>query len=144
PLGNQEVNISGSLDRVDKLLDTQTVRILDYKTGKVALKHGTDMDRIFSDSQHKEMFQGYLYAWLYKSMSPEARVKVGYYTARHLSDGIQFLQRGADITEAELEAFEKNLQILVEDMFNLPYTQTEDVNKCSYCPYNAICNRTTV
>lgn len=136
-----EVALNGSLDRVDRISDTQTVRILDYKTGKVSLNDKASLEEIFSDSKHKEMFQGYFYAWLYKNIHPESRVKVGYYTARHLSDGIQYLKKGNDITEMELEAFEIQLFDLIEKMITHPYTQTEDEMKCSYCPYNSICNR---
>ncbi len=136
-----KVALNGSLDRVDAIPDTNRVRILDYKTGKVNLHEKASLEEIFSDFKNKEMFQGYFYAWLYKNIHPEARVKVGYYTARHLSDGIQYLKKGNDITDMELEVFENQLFDLISRMITLPYTQTEDVKKCSYCPYNAICNR---
>ncbi|MDW3646428.1 MAG: PD-(D/E)XK nuclease family protein [Bacteroidia bacterium] len=142
-VAGQHFAINGSLDRVDQLSETKSVRILDYKTGKVALNNRADLDKIFSDSKNKEMFQGYLYAWLYRRKFPDARVKVGYYTARHLSDGIQFLRQGAEIGDMELQAFESKLFVLIERMYTENYTQTEDESKCSYCPYNAICNRRT-
>lgn len=135
------VALNGSMDRVDRLTGSNTVRILDYKTGKVSLSEKAQLDEVFSDSKHKEMFQGYFYAWLYKNVNPDARVKVGYYTARHLSDGIQYLRSGSDISDMELEAFETQLFELITRMIHQSYTQTEDLAKCSYCPYNAICNR---
>ena len=93
-VGGQHIRMNGTLDRVDYLPDSDLVRIIDYKTGRVKLKPGLTVADCFEDDTYKEAFQGYLYAWLYHRRFPEKRIIVGYYTARHLSDGIQFLNQG--------------------------------------------------
>jgi hypothetical protein len=41
------------------------------------------------------------------------------------------------------DEFRKRLQTLLEEIFseNEPFTQTEDIKKCSYCDFKAICKR---
>ncbi|MEZ4776097.1 MAG: PD-(D/E)XK nuclease family protein [Bacteroidia bacterium] len=137
----EEYKFNGMFDRVDYLPEKNIVRIVDYKTGKVEMKAVTDLDETFDSDKYKEIFQGYLYAWMYNRIYPEAQVQVGYYTAKHMSDGIQMLNGGKVVSEPERIAFEQKLKSLVKDILTRDFIQTEDVQKCSYCPYKGICNR---
>jgi len=140
-VNGKSVKINGMLDRIDYLPEEDTVRIIDYKTGRVNLKEYMPVQECFDGVKYKEVFQGFLYAWLYKRQFPEARIKVGYYTVRELSKGIRFIQNGHLITESELNLFEKELGKLIGRIFEEDYPQTEDESYCRYCPYNGICNR---
>lgn len=138
---NHQFKLNGLFDRVDWLPEEKTVRIVDYKTGKVDLKKESPFDEVFADDKYKEAFQGYLYAWLYDKKSHGQRIQVGYYTARHLSDGIQLLNEGRTVHETELEEFETRLGDLIRTILREDFYQTEDESKCAYCPYKGICNR---
>ena len=140
-IDGKPVRINGTLDRIDLLTEENIVRILDYKTGKVTLNQRLTIDACFEDDTYKEAFQGYLYAWLYTRKHPGQAVIVGFYTARHLSDGIQYLNNGKPISPEELEHFERLLLDLIQKIFQREYVQTEDEKKCGYCVYKEICNR---
>ncbi|MEO0900268.1 MAG: PD-(D/E)XK nuclease family protein [Bacteroidota bacterium] len=140
-VGGLSVRINGFLDRVDLLTDEEIIRIVDYKTGKVELPKNLKLEKCFESNKYKEVFQGMLYAWLYRRRYPEAHVKVGYYTVKELSKGIKFIRQGKVVGEAELDFFEDRLKGLIHKMLHEDYSQTEDENQCRICPYNQICNR---
>jgi hypothetical protein len=135
------VRVNGAFDRIDWLPQEQAHRILDYKTGKVEIVSKDALDKAFTDDKYKAIFQGYLYALLFARKHGPSRMQVGFYAVRHLSEGIQFLSDGQWISQTDLNEFEQRLQHLIEEVFTAPFTQTEDEAKCSYCPYNVICNR---
>ncbi|MEL6134065.1 MAG: PD-(D/E)XK nuclease family protein, partial [Bacteroidota bacterium] len=137
----RSVRINGMLDRVDFLSETGVVRIIDYKTGHVKLPDNVSMDQCFESDAYKEVFQGYLYAWLFQRQEPEAKIKVGYYTVRELSKGIKYIQNGDTISREVLADYEKRLKKLIHEMITGDYPQTEDESHCRYCPYNTLCNR---
>ncbi|MEO1449232.1 MAG: PD-(D/E)XK nuclease family protein [Bacteroidota bacterium] len=134
--------LNGTLDRVDYVPSTDTWRILDYKTGRVEIKKGADVESCLNDYSQKETLQGYLYAWLYRHYHPERKVQVGYITARDFSQGIVYLQEGGIIQPEHLDGFEKGLKDLIRRMQVDPFVQTKDQDKlCVYCAYNRICGR---
>ncbi|MEM7658164.1 MAG: PD-(D/E)XK nuclease family protein [Bacteroidota bacterium] len=132
--------MNGTFDRLDQLTESGVVRILDYKTGQVDIGV-RDIETCFSDPKYKAAFQGFLYAWLYRRQFPEAQVQVGFYAVKTLKDGIQFMRKGAPIEGAILERFETLLRELIQQILREPFTQTEDEKRCSYCPYQTICQR---
>ncbi|WNJ19818.1 PD-(D/E)XK nuclease family protein [Pontibacter sp. G13] len=134
------IRIGGAFDRIDEL-PNGTKRILDYKTGNVSLKELKELGELFESGKFKEMFQGYLYAWLHDRAFPGLPVKVGYYTAKHLTDGVKYVNQGASIPERHLEEFGQLLTELILQIWNESYAQTEDRDACAYCPYNQICGR---
>lgn len=132
--------INGAFDRVDYLPGKDLIRILDYKTGKIDLSAKSIAD-CFEKPKLKAAFQGYLYAWLYDRQAPGVRSQVGFYTARQLSGGIQYLQGGKAVHEEELADFSNRLTKLVSDVLRKDFVQTDDEQQCRICPYNEICNR---
>ncbi|MFK7920624.1 MAG: PD-(D/E)XK nuclease family protein [Bacteroidia bacterium] len=140
--GTYRVRFNGTFDRIDHLVAEDAVRILDYKTGRVELGTSrTTLDDLFKDNRFKEAFQGYLYAWLYLRQHPDTRIKVGYYTARKLKDGIQYLEGNQPLNPEVLHQFETRLAELINRIFEADFSQTEDEKKCRICPYREICNR---
>ncbi|MEO0638742.1 MAG: PD-(D/E)XK nuclease family protein [Bacteroidota bacterium] len=135
------VRINGMLDRVDFLPNDNVVRIIDYKTGYVDLPEHVTLDKCFESDKHKEVFQGYLYAWLFQRQQPDASIKVGYYTVRELSKGVKYIEKGKVIPNQVLVEYEKRLKELIHEMLTGDYPQTEDESHCRYCPYNTLCNR---
>ncbi|MCB0839855.1 MAG: PD-(D/E)XK nuclease family protein, partial [Bacteroidetes bacterium] len=133
--------LNGLFDRVDYLPEKDIVRIVDYKTGKVDLKSYIDVETAFADDKYKESFQGYMYAWLYDQKHPDQQIQVGYYTVRHLSAGINYLNGGKVVSREELDEFEVKIKELINRILEEDFSQTEDESKCSYCSYKGICNR---
>jgi ATP-dependent helicase/nuclease subunit B len=153
-LNDVRINFRGSIDRVDEL--DGTIRIIDYKTGKVAGKGELRINEWedFTDgSKHDKPFQVLLYAWLYKRMSSTEHQQIigGVISLRNLSKGlIKFgikYEGTKDydemIDDGKLQAFEKYLKSLFLEMFdsNLPFSQTDNIKICEYCDYKNICNR---
>ncbi|MEL6671372.1 MAG: PD-(D/E)XK nuclease family protein [Bacteroidota bacterium] len=140
------IRINGSIDRLDQMTDSGVYRILDYKTGKVDLPDGKKpiediLELCFEKGKYKQAVQGLLYAWLFYKQNPTEAAAVGFYPARKLKSGIQYLREGLPIPEDWLVAFEKALKEVIPRILEEPYTQTEDDQKCRTCPYKRICNR---
>lgn len=142
------VRLSGVVDRIDE--KEGTMRIVDYKTGMVKLANASQLRKpvdeyiegYFQDPDLKSGFQGYFYGLLAKPIIA-GEFQVGILGMRQLNQGIQWLQQGRTIRSELMEEFEIRLQSLVREIFDpgISFTQTEDVKRCGYCPYNRICNR---
>lgn len=139
PMGPWRIN--GTFDRLDYLPDREMIRIIDYKTGRADIKANLSLPDVFKDSKYKEVFQGFLYAWLYRKTDPVSPIQVGFYAVRKLSGGPGYIKGGATIEQAELDAFEAELKGLVGKILREDFKQTEDEAKCRICPYKEICNR---
>ncbi len=150
----RKVNLGGSIDRVDKVLDK--IRIIDYKTGKAELKF-PNIESLFeqdSRKRNKAGFQTLLYCLFYdydrKNTLPLAPA------VYKLSD---FFNKDFDPILVEKEGrkagvvvdnyqvykadFESNLKKLLEEIFNpaIAFRQTKEVESCQYCAYADICHR---
>lgn len=144
----QQVRLSGVVDRIDR--KEGVTRIIDYKTGKVKLATGSQlklpleeyMALYFNDPDLKSGFQGYFYGLLARPELAE-NFQVGILGMRELNKGVQWLQNGQTIHPTLITEFEAQLKAMVHEMYDpaIPFRQTEDAKRCSYCPYNRICHR---
>ncbi|MBI5402287.1 MAG: PD-(D/E)XK nuclease family protein [Ignavibacteriae bacterium] len=141
-----KINIYGRMDRVDA--KDGVTRIIDYKTGGFELKkfkkdNPTEyFENLISNSDFKENFQAFFYGYFYSGKHKEEKINVGIYPVKKLNEGIHTLMDG--YIENELfNIFEDNLKKLFEEIFNpeIPFKQTEDEKRCSYCPYAGFCYR---
>jgi len=146
--GNKEiaVEIHGRMDRVDE--KDGITRIIDYKTGGFELKKFKEdkpdvyFESLISNPDFKENFQAFFYGYFYSRISKSEKINVGIYPVKKLNEGIHTLKDG--FIEKELFGiFEDNLKKLFEEIFNpgVPFKQTEDERRCSYCPYSGLCYR---
>ncbi|MEM6264695.1 MAG: PD-(D/E)XK nuclease family protein [Bacteroidota bacterium] len=140
--------LNGTFDRVDYQPALEAMRILDYKTGRVAIPSkyqlADSFKRVNGEKKKdgwKEGFQGHLYAWLFHKKYPTSRVTVGFYVVRGLSGGVQYLYQGAPFSDDALETFEQSLGELLVEMYEGDYEQTSREEDCLYCPYKGICGR---
>lgn len=153
--GKHEVLIKGGIDRVD--LKNNTVRIIDYKTGKDNRKF-TDIPSLFDrddKSRNKAAMQTLLYSFLYFRNQPNDNylIQPGLFNAREMFGGNfdPALRRSVapkkfeNVTDARLlfAEFQEELTQLLEELLHdlVPFDQTDDIMKCSYCPYKLICDR---
>lgn len=144
--GGLSAKISGTIDRMDR--KDGILRITDYKTGKADFvsTHKKDLDQVldeyFKDPKVKSGFQAYLYAVLTKPHFNES-TQVGITVLKRLGDGTQWLNKAKPLGDQELDGFAQRLDAMVKEIFDtsIPFTQTEDPERCQYCSFKKICRR---
>jgi hypothetical protein len=153
--GSREIALRGIIDRVDE--QNGAIRLIDYKSGGDK-KEFPDVPSLFdraNKKRNKAAMQTMFYGLLYQATYPEnsAELKPAIFNLRELfsDDFNPYLQlKQAYKTGIELndyrdyqEAYEEGLKGLLEEMYDpeVPFSQTEDVEKCKYCPYKEMCGR---
>ena len=151
PKGIIKSRIGGIIDRLDS--KNGTLRIVDYKTGGDA-DTPPNVKSLFTPDKKRSnyVFQTFLYAAI---MCRKQSLKVApslLYIHRAATETYSpVIQMGEprkpkepveDFSIYETE-FRERLQVLLEDIFNpeIPFTQTEVVEKCTYCDFKALCKR---
>jgi ATP-dependent helicase/DNAse subunit B len=148
--GKKEVALGGVIDRMDR--KDGVIRLLDYKTGKDT-KTVASIASLFDredKKRNKAAMQTMLYAFFYQFNHPTnvLPLKPGIFTIKEIyaEDFNPFLQ----LDKSELsdyrdhaEDFENGLSGLLEELVNpaIPFDQTSDKKKCSYCAYKSLCGR---
>jgi CRISPR/Cas system-associated exonuclease Cas4 (RecB family) len=141
------VRIGGTIDRLDNVQDQ--IRVVDYKTGKSESAVKT-IDSLFkaSGDRNKAAFQTMIYAHcVNEQLHPAEAIVPAVYGARAVftSDFNPRFQIGGKnmIYQQYAAEFIGLLSSLIEEILNpeIPFSQVADNRKCSYCPYNSICNR---
>ena len=142
-----KIKLKGKADRIDKLGDI--TRIIDYKTGIVMNKelNVSDWNMLISDSTLAKSFQLLMYAFLYQRNNPSIKnnLQSGIITFRELSAGIKPVTAESSkiLNKDILQKFEHIVKKLLENIYNpaIPFTQTENIENCTYCNFKSICNR---
>jgi hypothetical protein len=150
---NESVRLKGIIDRIDN--KDGKIRIIDYKTGMDESTFN-DIQSLFSGDikkRNKAVFQTILYSLLYQYNEGKSNPIVpALYLCRNMySDDYDYhirktISKGKYETIESLEAvedeFKSNLTHLLVEIFNTrKFKQTEDTDKCKYCPYKEICSR---
>lgn len=148
--GTKEVELGGVIDRVD--IKDGVVRLLDYKTGKDTKKISSLVSLFDRDDKkrNKAGMQTFLYAFFYQYQHPDNQfpLKPGIMNIKEIysEDFNPFLQLGdAEVTDYRdfATGFKEGLRGLLEEIMDplVPFDQTEDKKKCSYCAYQELCGR---
>jgi RecB family exonuclease len=148
------VNIGGKIDRVERL--GQTIRIIDYKTGKVELpSQSSDMVArlpLETGSKWGKARQLWLYKYLFmkdsKGYNPQnLPVTAGFYSFRDIEGGLKANTvhfHGPDETPAEfIEASEEMLRVMLRRLLDPTesFRKTDKLETCAYCDFKRICGR---
>lgn len=154
----RKVLLGGAVDRIDEV-DTEfgkLSRIIDYKTGTVELVKGNKnkslvdyVEKHFDEPKFKTGFQALFYANLFNKHNPNKKVGAGIYGMKEMNKGVSYLNSNGNnkipgpVSEELLMEFEKNLQVLLEELFDttIPFRQTEDWDRCKYCSFKSMCGR---
>ena len=145
------IRIGGTIDRMDSKEDT--LRIVDYKTGGTP-KTPANLEQLFTpaESRPNYIFQTFLYAAI---MSKKQALKVApalLYIHRAASDSYSPVIEIGEPRQPKTpvnnfafyeDEFRKRLQTLLEEIFKKeePFTQTEDIQKCTYCDFKNLCKK---
>jgi hypothetical protein len=151
----ENVRIGGRIDRID--VNGNEVKILDYKSGKIDEKNSFSLvNELFNRDSNKRkeyIFQIFLYSFLlgeneYKGMHVVPELLFIRETYQHDFEAGVFIKHNKDLVKVNSmatfhEDFKEELNSLLNEIFdvNIPYSQTEHVEKCQYCPYVDICHR---
>ena len=140
------INFKGTIDRIDKTLTDKTIRIIDYKTGRVQpgdLKV-KDTEHLTTDPKYAKAFQVIFYAWLYSQQQPNEILETGIISLRNLSNGfIPLVLKDVPNMSDYFMEFTASVLKLVDEILDIeePFRQTSDTTQCEWCDFKSICNR---
>lgn len=152
PKGVIKSRIGGIIDRMDS--KNGTLRIVDYKTGGDA-DTPPHVESLFIPDKKRSnyVFQTFLYAAIMCRKQPTMKIAPALlYIHRAATETYSpVIQMGEprkpkeaveDFSKYEKE-YRERLQGLLEEIFNpeKSFTQTEIIEKCTYCDFKALCKR---
>jgi ATP-dependent helicase/nuclease subunit B len=141
------IMIRGKADRIDQV--GQTIRVVDYKTGKIKrneLKF-PDWNLVTTDGRYGKAFQLLSYAWLYSRKYPKSsQIEPGIFSLRETKRGLQTLNTPEGVSilmHGHLQLFAKQLSALISNILDeqIPFRQTANEDNCTYCPFKVYCRR---
>lgn len=142
-----ELNFKGSIDRIDQVGQSQ--RIIDYKTGKGETVF-KEMATLFDGSKANrsyQILQVLIYGLFYLRENPDLMVSPSLYYLRSIYNRmepvIRYNHHPINDLSILMPEFRQYFDALLEEIFNpdIPFTQTENVKNCEWCPFRELCNR---
>lgn len=150
-LGPLTLRLGGTIDRMDA--KEGTLRIVDYKTGG-SPKIPANIEQLFTPSETRPnyIFQTFLYAAIMSRKQPLMVAPALLYIHRAASESYSPVIEMGEPRKPKIpvnnfaffeDEFRERLQALLEEIFDEKelFTQTEDMKKCAYCDFKAICKR---
>lgn len=150
-LGPLTLRLGGTIDRMDA--KEGTLRIVDYKTGG-SPKIPANIEQLFTPSETRPnyIFQTFLYAAIMSRKQPLMVAPALLYIHRAASESYSPVIEMGEPRKPKMpvnnfaffeDEFRERLQALLEEIFDEkePFTQTEDIKKCAYCDFKAMCKR---
>lgn len=150
PVGDFTTRIGGFIDRMDS--KDGVLRIVDYKTGG-SPDAPNSLDSLFVPDKKRSgyIFQTFLYACIMSKLSPQKIAPALLYIHRAASDDYspiikikedKVVEEVTDFSIYEAR-FREKLQELLDEIFHpdIPFTQTEIEEKCTYCDFKAMCKK---
>ena len=148
-----QIRVGGVIDRIDR--KEGITRILDYKTGRDKLDF-KGIDALFTASyknRNKAVLQTILYGLIYNDTEKTAHVKPALYLIQQIfSSGFSWdiIEKDngknnvpVQTVEPYAETFYEYLKEVLTSLFHpeSDFTQTDDPDVCSQCPYAGICHK---
>lgn len=149
--------IGGRIDRLDNISDGNgsRIRVIDYKTGRSGKDTIANVEEVFNTNSLKKHTDYYLQTFVYSNIvRRSAKLNAA---GLAVSPALLFIQNAngddydptlclgkkpvTDIAEIadEMDGF---VQATINEMFNpaIPFTPTDDKDRCATCPYFGLCN----
>lgn len=146
-VGENEVLLKGTIDRIGKDVEEGALLLADYKTGKVEKKDlkFEDWESLATDQKYSKAFQLLFYTYLFQKNNPSTQQIIpGIFSMRSISSGFitASLPEGTENNILSSE-FEKVLVEIIGNIFDptVPFTQTDNLDACNWCDYKGICSR---
>ncbi len=148
--GTKQVKIKGFIDRIDE--KEGRLRILDYKTGTGKLDF-KNLDEVFEhnkENRPKFVLQTFLYCLLYEDKMNVNNTTPGIFYIRDVfKDDFETTLNNKELKEKVVDfgkyknEFSTKLSECLEEIFDpaIPFSQTDNLKICQYCPYSGVCNR---
>ena len=129
----------GNIDRID--ITNNTVRIIDYKTGKNISNSEltfSDWDEVSDNPKKDKVFQLLMYSYLFLKNNPEfldKEIIVGIYFLRDVKKGLVPLQKtgGLKFDNDFIENFEIQLSKLFKRIIEDDFKENDDPKLCEFC-----------
>ena len=163
PMGKKHLCLGGFIDRLDAVAANgnpgagnlmERIRVIDYKTGRAATTHPSDVAEIFDPEKLSKHTDYYLQAMLY-SLIVKHDVQLNG-ANDPVSPALMFIQQsgakdydpilkfGKDKIEDAAtyeEEFMDGMNQLISDIYDttLPFAPTPDEKRCENCPYASLC-----
>ena len=162
-MGKKTLRMGGFIDRLDAVAANgnpgmsniaERIRVIDYKTGRAQKQQPSDIMSLFDSKQLAKHTDYYLQAMLYslivkhdKKLNPADDAVSPALLFIQQSGGENYdptLKLGKELimdAETYKEPFMEGLTQLVSDIFDpeLPFCPTDDKQRCTSCPYAALC-----
>lgn len=163
PDGTKNLRLGGYIDRLDAVAANgnagignlaERIRVIDYKTGKAPNVSAKNVESLFDPKELSKHTDYYLQAMLYSlivkhdqrlnpasdPVSP-ALLFIQQSGAKGYDPTLQFGKTPIEDAADYEEEFKEGLQSLIAEIFNadLPFSPTEDRQRCASCPYAALC-----
>lgn len=153
PDGMRNIKIGGIIDRLDAIVNSdgsQTIRVIDYKTGSDNGKVLKNVEEIFLQEKVEYHSSYYLQAFLYSnSLTKE-------FANSHIAPAILYVQNARregyspilkfekqPITDATIykEEYMDGLKSLIAEILNkdIPFSKTPTTNRCTKCVFRSFC-----
>lgn len=150
--GIKKISLKGFIDRVDE--KDGTIRLIDYKSGGDK-KDFSNVASLFDredKNRNKAAMQTMYYGLLYQAMHPENSkpLKPALFNFKEIfkEDFNPYLKNKEQKSEVQdyieyAVEYESGLRKMLEEMYDpeVPFSQTDNLEKCKYCPYSEICGR---
>lgn len=146
-INGKAITLKGFADRIDKI--NSTIRIIDYKTGKVEdsnVKVKADQTNITLMAE--KSIQLLVYKYLYLKENPEIDpddIEPGIIGFQKLSNGIFSLNtsENQDFNDDFTTNCESYFVRFFEEVLSqdIPFSQTEKVQNCRFCEFKSICKK---
>lgn len=138
--------LKGTIDRLD-LTQDGTLRILDYKTGKVEAKDLKldSIEDLNSEDANPKALQLLSYGLMIKDQPKSGNVALGIIPLRGSGEPLFLNVEKESILQLQ-EVQDSGIPVVKELVGRIadpsrPFEQTEDLNVCQTCSYRGICNR---
>jgi len=142
------VNLSGTIDRID--FTPSAFRIIDYKSSVKKEYDSFDihsLSELFTEKKYGKVLQLLVYAWLAWKNKIAAAEKISPciipFRAQERMYNISMNKQPLVLSDSFLKEFEDELANFIAGMFNSTskFNPTEEIETCSLCAYQSICNK---